>query len=181
VARVSQVVVLVEDERQQRFVRSYLKQLNYTSRDIRFEPLAGGRGSGEAWVRARYALNVKAYRARATRARTSLVVAIDADTEDVARRTRQLEDSLSAEGLSPRTIQERIIHLIPKRNIETWILNGNSVDEETDFRRAPGVDDQIAVAAQALFDWTRPTAVPPPHCVPSLRSVIDELRRLEYD
>jgi hypothetical protein len=101
-------------------------------------------------VRTRYAPAVKAYRARAARAQTSLVVAIDADTEDVARRTRQLEDSLAAEELSSRSNTERIVHLIPKRNIETWILNlnGNPVDEETDFRRAPGIESQIGSAAQ---------------------------------
>ncbi len=79
-ARVSQVIVLVEDERQQRFVRSYLQQLNFTPHDIRLEPLSSGRGSGEAWVRMQYAPAVKAYRARSARAQTSLVVAIDADT-----------------------------------------------------------------------------------------------------
>ena len=84
-ARVSQVIVLAEDERQQRLIRSYLQQLNYTPHDVRLESLPSGRGSGEAWVRSRYAPDVKAYRARAARAQTSLVVAIDADTGDVAR------------------------------------------------------------------------------------------------
>jgi hypothetical protein len=134
-------------------------------------------------VRARYAPAVKAYRARAAKAQTSLVVAIDADIGDVARRARQLGESLDAEGLSARTDQARIVHLIPRRNIETWILNlnGNMVDEETDFRRAPGVDNQIESAANTLFEWTRPNALVPPFCVASLRAAIPEIRRLELE
>jgi hypothetical protein len=183
VARVSQVIVLAEDEPHQRFIYRYLQQLSYSLRDLRFEPLPSGRGSGEAWVRTRYAPAVKAYRARAARARTSLVVAIDADIGDLARRARQLEESLAAERLSPRTGEERIIHLIPKRNIETWILNlnGNPVDEETDFGRASGIEDKITTAARSFFEWTRINALIPPYCVPSLRSAVPEIRRLEYE
>src|ERR1035441_5122630 len=44
--RTSQVVVLVEDKRQQRFVRRYLYRLGYTRHDIQFEPVPGGEGSG---------------------------------------------------------------------------------------------------------------------------------------
>ena len=134
-------------------------------------------------MRMRYALDLRAYRARAARAQSLLVVAIDADAGDVARRSRQLEDSLVAEGLSPRTRAEKIIHLIPKRNVETWILNlnGHPVDEETDYSRHPDVEGLILPAAQTLYDWTRPNAVIPPHCVPSLRLAIDELRRLEQN
>jgi hypothetical protein len=181
VARVSQVIVLVEDERQQRFVRSYLRQLNYTTHDIRVDPLPSGRGSGEAWVRTRYPQAVRAYRARAARARTALVVAIDADSAHISHRSRQLEESLATEGLSHRNAGERVVHLIPKRNIETWILNlnGHPVDEETDFSRE-AVDDLIVSAANALFEWTRPNAIIPPHCASSLRSAIDELKRLEH-
>jgi hypothetical protein len=98
-------------------------------------------------------------------------------------RTRQFEECLAAEGLSPRTSRERIVHLIPKRNIETWILNlnGHTVDEETDFSRYAAIDDLMVPAAQTLFEWTRPNAVPAPYCVPSLRWAINELRRLEHE
>jgi hypothetical protein len=128
-------------------------------------------------------VRVKAYRVREAKARSSLVVAIDADTGDLSRRSRQLRESLDAERLPARTERERIVHLVPKRNIETWILNlnGGQVDEETDFRRAPGIDDQIANAASTFFDWSRPNAAVPDHCVPSLRAAIPEIRRLEVE
>jgi hypothetical protein len=77
--RPSQVVVLVEDERQQRFVRRYLYRVGYSTHDIRFDPLPAGRGSGAQWVLNRYTEAVMAYRSRSARAMTALVVAIDAD------------------------------------------------------------------------------------------------------
>jgi hypothetical protein len=132
-------------------------------------------------VRERYAKTVGAYRSRASRAETALIVAIDADTGDSDRRLRQLQEALVQAELAPRTHQERIVHLIPKWNIETWILNlnGRNVDEDTDYRREQRMDEQIANAASTFFDWSRPNATPPAQCVPSLLSAIPEVRRLE--
>jgi hypothetical protein len=180
VARISQVIVLAEDERHQRFVRRYLYRLDL-QRVTRFEPLPSGKGCGEQWVRERYADSVRGFRQR--HAKTALIVVIDADSGDMNRRVSQFGNSLSSCQLLPRTAEEKIVHLIPKRNIETWILNlnGERVDEETDFRREPGVDDAIDSAAQTLFGWSRPHTVIPQHCVPSLRSAIPEIARLEYD
>jgi hypothetical protein len=94
-----------------------------------------------------------------------------------------LQDGLAQARLDPRAAEEKIVHLIPKRNIETWILNlnGHTVDEETDFSRDAAIDDLIVPAAQTLFEWTRPNAVPAPYCAPSLRSAINERRRLERE
>ena len=179
-ARISQVVVLVEDQNQQRLVFRYLTRLGYKPNDIRLEPLAS-KGSGEQWVRSRYPLNVQAYRRRAVKARSALIVAIDADTGEVAWRARQLEESLHAKGLPPRSERERIVHLIPKRNIETWILNlnGGNVDEISDYSRSRDVADQIAKAAQTLFEWTRRAAAVPQACVASLKTAISEIGRIE--
>ena len=120
--RASQVVVPAEDERQQRFVRSYLYRLRYTQRDIRFEALPTGRGCGEQWVRGRYAAAVRAYRARASRAKTALIVIIDADQRETEHRVSQFREALNQAQLQARAATERIAHLIPKRNIETWVL-----------------------------------------------------------
>jgi hypothetical protein len=168
----SLVIVLAEDERHQRFVRRYLENLNYPSHRIRNEPLPAGRGAGEQWIRERYAKAVQAYRERAARAQTALVVAIDADTHEVQHRLQQLQTVLDG---------ERIVRLVPRRNIETWILclTGTAVDEETDYHHYPGIDEQIRPAATEFFQWSRPNAVPPERCVPSLLSAIPEVRRLE--
>jgi hypothetical protein len=180
-SRPSWAIVLAEDRRQQTFVRRYL-QRKYPQIQIRNEPLPAGRAAGEQWVRQRYAKNIAAYRTRAARAETALVVAIDADTADVDYRVAQLRNALGA-GQLPRAPEERITHLIPKRNIETWILclNGHDVDEATDYRHEHGIDDQTKSAAETLFDWSRENFTIPPGCVPSLQAAIPEIRRLDLD
>ena len=173
--RPSQVVVLVEDKRQQGFVRRYLYRLGFSQHDIRFEPLPAGQGSGAQWVLDRYTKAVIAYRSRAARAQTALVIGIDADDGSVARRQQQFHD------LAARTAGERIAQLIPKWSIETWVLclSGRPVDENQTYRREPGIDEQIPVAASTFFEWSRSNATPPPHCTPSLLAAIPEVRRLE--
>ncbi len=177
----SQVIVLGEDQRHQSFVRKYLRRVGYSFHDVRFEALPSGRGCGEQWVRERYASAVAAYRARCARAQTSLVVAIDADRGDVGRRLQQLQAALTDAAMAVRSTDERIAHLIPKRHIETWILclRGRHVDEDTDYRHEPGIEQLIGTAAETLFEWGRTNAQIPAYCVPSLLSAIPEAKRLE--
>jgi len=181
VTKASQVIVLGKDERHQQLVRRYLYRLSYRPHDIRFEALPSGRGCGEQWVRDVYADAVRAYRNRSSRAKTALIVAIDADTGEVERRLSQFRSSLDQANVAFRTEKEAVVHLIPKRNIETWILclNGRIVDEITDYSRNTDVDELIAPAAATLFVWSRPDAGVPVECVPSLRMAFPELRRLE--
>jgi len=173
--------VLAEDERHQRLVRLYLYRLGYQRHDIRLLPVSGGRGSGEQWVRERYSAEVREYRRRSARSRTALIVAIDADTDEVDRRLRQLREATERAGLAARAIGEAIVHLIPKRNVETWIwcLCGRPVDEITDYSQEVDVDGLIATAALTFFEWSRANATPPAYCVPSLAAAIPEVRRLE--
>jgi hypothetical protein len=143
--------------------------------------LPGGRGCGEQWVRDKYPKAVRSYRGRSARAETALIVAIDADTGDVEQRLRQLRKALDQAGIATRAEREAIIHLIPKRNVETWVLclSGRQVDENTDYSGEGGIDELIKPAAIAFFDWSRPNAAPPALCVPSLLAAIPEVRRLE--
>jgi recombinational DNA repair ATPase RecF len=91
------------------------------------------------------------------------------------------ESALVEAGLAPRSLDERIVHLVARRSVETWVLclSGRTVDEETDYGGEPEIDRQIAAAAETLFAWTRVNATPPQHCISSLRLAIPELRRLE--
>jgi hypothetical protein len=180
VGRPSQIIVLAEDRRHQRFVQKYMERLGHSQHDFYFEDLPSGRGCGEQWVRMRYANAVEAYRQRSSRAQTALVVAIDANGGDMERRLRQLQDALARADLSPRRDDEKIVHLIPRRNIETWVLclNGRNVDENSDYTRERDIDQQFQRAAATLFEWSRQHALPAPHCVPSLHAAIPEVRRL---
>ena len=176
----SSIVVLAEDERHQRFIRTYLQRL-IEPKDyhrVRYLALPSGRGSGEQWVRARYANEVKAYRSRSFKAHSALIVMIDADTNSVAHRSAQLEQLLAKDR---RMDGEKIIHLVPKRHIETWVLclNSQHVDEVMDYHGNRDVDDQVKPAGIKFYEWTRPNATVPDHCVLSLQAAIPEAQRLE--
>jgi hypothetical protein len=102
------------------------------------------------------------------------MVIIDADTDEVSRRVRQLKEAL---GASARNEDEAIVHLIPRRNIETWILHLSDmdVDEETDYHDEKGVDDLIPAAAATFHGWISKL---PENCLPSLSVGIEETKRL---
>lgn len=142
----SLVSVLAEDSLHQAFVRRFLLRCGFLNHQIRLGDLPGSRGCGEQWVRERYIKEVAAYRGRASRANTALVVIIDADRGEISHRSRQLE------SLGARLEGERIVHLIPRRSIETWILclNNVIVDEETDYSHRPGSMNKLPAPPQSF-------------------------------
>jgi hypothetical protein len=146
---------------------------------IRIVLSPSGQGSAEAWVRKTFAKEVSAFRSR--HAQTKLIVVIDADTGSVQDRLRQLDQTLRENGKEPvDATTEQIARLIPKRNIETWVLclNGHAVDEETNYKKTRNDwNELIPQAAETLLDWTR-SGEPPNHCVDSLRNGVRELKRL---
>jgi hypothetical protein len=140
-----------------------------------------GLGSAEQWVREQFAIEVGEYRGR--HAETKLIVLIDADTQTVHQRLQQLDLALKDAGIPPVHNTEEIARLVPKRNVETWILclNAEMVDEATDYKRNRNDwANLIEVATDALYKWSRPNATLPPSCVPSLQLGIGELRRLVF-
>jgi hypothetical protein len=123
-------------------------------------------------------------RRQAKKTQTALIVVIDADAGTVEYRLGQLDESLRRSEHRPvDPKKERIARLIPRRNIETWILclNGEFVDEETDYTRTRNDwNELIPPAAARLDEWTRPNAVLPTQCVLSLRRGVSELIRLNF-
>ena len=175
------VVVIVEDDRHEMLVRRYLKQCGMGPREIRIERSPSGRGSAEQWVRKTFIKETSVYRNR--HAQTKLIVVIDADIHLVEERLRQLDHALTATGKPVVENFEEIARLIPKRNVETWILclNENPVDEETDYKGTRhDWNDLIPQASQTLFQWTRPHAALPIRCTGSLRRGVTELNRLTF-
>lgn len=152
---------------------------------MRLVPCPAGAGSGEQWVRERFALEVNAYRKRSVRAKTILVVLIDADTLSVQERLSQLDRNLHDAGADPiRPDTEQIGRLVPKRNIETWILRLNNVlvDEGTDYKKTRNDWQQLVrPGIETLYNWTRHKGQPPDDCVPSLRLGVTELKRLDLE
>jgi hypothetical protein len=105
----------------------------------------------------------------------ALVVHIDVDPDyTVADRHHQLADELVKASQPPRQPEERIAHLIPKRNMETWIhfyLDGPSVDEEEEYDKYPKNESACWPAADQFSDDAAQKNVPqgaPPSLVQGL-------------
>jgi hypothetical protein len=78
---------------------------------------------------------------------------------------------------------EQVARLIPRRNIETWILclNAVEVNEETDYKRTQNDwTELIRPALETLYAWTRPKTQVSDNCIPSLEHGVAELRRLDF-
>ena len=112
----AQVIVLCEDK-QEVFVRRFMKPR--TNHPIRIVSAPVGEGAGEQFVREQYPRQLRALRAATVN--VVLVVMIDGDTAGSVERMRQLDESCRLSGITPRTDADRVIVLVPERNIETWL------------------------------------------------------------
>ena len=176
----SLVIVVVEDAHHRILAYRYLSERGLGEHQIRIERSPSGKGSAENWVRGRCAKEVSVYRRR--QAQTALIIVIDADTGTVQDRLRQLDQAFEDGGINAaQAARERIARLIPKRNVETWILclNGHGVYEEANYKNTRNDwTDLIPPAAKTLSEWTRRGTALPAHCVDSLQHGIQELKRL---
>src|SRR5208282_6656930 len=176
------VIAVLEDARHEMLTRRYLKKRGVGERDMRIERSPSGEGNAEGWVRKTFVKEVNVYRGR--HAKTALIVVIDADTHTVQDRWRQLDRALEDGGKQCFDVaHEQIARLVPKRNVETWILclHGHAVDEDADYKKTrDDWHDLIPQAAGTLLEWTHQEAEPPNHCIDSLRSGIRELNRLRF-
>lgn len=125
-----QIVILCEDRQTAAFARRFAEAKGWEKRQIEVILSPKGRGSGEQWVRERYANEVRKLRAAPYVAR-GLVVVMDEDTQSTEPRDVQLTNALKKQGVTIRSANEPILHIIPCRNIETWLayLGGETVDE----------------------------------------------------
>ncbi len=133
----AKITILCEDLQQACFVRRFLLNRGWGRDDLREPPRRQGQGSGEQYVRERFPDELKAYRRKANHLRNGLVVVIDADTKSVADRIRDFETACKDKAVEPRQKNDKVLYVIPKRNIETWLayLRGEKVDEDTEKKR----------------------------------------------
>jgi hypothetical protein len=178
-------VVVVEDQRTQRFFLRLLSELGFTGR-FTFQIAPSGRGAAENWVLQRAAPEVRALRARPHQ-RLGLILVRDGDNVGVLARKQQVDEALATAALSPRQIDERIVLPVPTWSVENWLLHllgDNEVDENVRpasggatwkerYERQHG-DDERAAALNAAAAWSRRE--------PALPSVADgraEMARLD--
>ena len=179
------VVLLCEDNLTSVFLRSYLRQCGILH-GIRVNSTQSG--SGFDWVLQQYPIEVNAYRQNKARIKTWLIVVIDADTKTVTARISQLDSKLKQSGnpqlRAIRVQEENIARLVPRRNIETWllVLSGTTANEERDYKNTKKKEEWRELANPAsrqLFTWTRRNAQLPAYCSDSLYRAVGELNRLE--
>lgn len=126
------VTVLCEDKSHFHFVMGYLEALGFEANKITGKIAPLGRGSGEQYVREQFAKFVTTRR-QVKHENVILVVITDADKHTYEHRFKTLTDTLT-ESLSK---EEKIVVLIPARNIETWFRyadNPVECDEQTDYK-----------------------------------------------
>lgn len=185
-SKASMYIILCEDKLQWDFVYSFLTRFNSVDkRQISLPRYPGGKGCGERKVREKYADQVKACRDRLMRkrAKTALIVVIDADVDTVENRRQQLKTALEHENLPPRSDNEIIVHLIPKRHIDTWLAvlaNHSGVNENDDYKTQYGFRRKES-DAHPLFNRFAElfrNHQEPENCLPSLHEALQELERL---
>jgi len=177
----SRVFVLVEDERHRALILRYLIECGLEQHEMRIQLSPAGRGSAENWVLKKFVSETRTYRSRQARAESALIVMIDADTRSVQDRWNQLDQALTDNGEPTVSRGERIARLVPKRNVETWILclNGQDVNETVDYSgERRNWNTLTPQAAETLCQWSRPNAGPPNPCVDSLQVGVRELKPL---
>lgn len=170
------VILLCEDAQTDAFVRRFLKRRNFRGRDVTTFKLPHGRGSGEQWVRERYPRELQAIRQRQG---ACLIVVTDADGHSTESRRAQLDAKCDEKGIPRRNDGDRVLVIVPRRNIETWLayLAGGEVDEETRYPRLKreGDCDWHAEELYRMCHKKQRLREPAP---PSLREACDEYRRL---
>jgi hypothetical protein len=149
----SLAIVIVEDEHHEMLIRRYLKKHGMGSHQVTY--VRSPSGGGSAWVQSRFAKEVSACRNRQTRAESALILIIDADIHTVQERFSQLNRALAEGGIPAIGNDEQIARVVPKRNVETWILclNEQHVNEDTDYKRTRhDWNELIPQAAETYFN-----------------------------
>ena len=172
----ARVTLLCEDTQTDAFVRRFLKHRNFRGREIRTLPLPHGSQSGEQWVRERYPGELRVARAVPD---TYLIVVTDADSNSTEIRRAQLEAECDRQGVPRRNDADRVLVVVPRRNIETWLayLDEVEVNENDVYPKLTRKGDCSRHARElyAMCHEAQRLREPAP---PSLREACEEYRRL---
>ena len=145
------ITLLCEDSQTDTFVRRFPRRRKFRGRDIRTLPLPHGTGSGEQWVRQRYPVELRAMRAVQN---AYLIVVTGAYIGSTQARRAQLEAECEREGVPRIREDERVLVIVPRRNIETWLayLERKDVDESSSPHPSPIRDFEFTLLVLDA-DW----------------------------
>lgn len=129
--RVTQLVLLCEDEQHAVFMSRFIKRMGWRTSQLRIEKASRGKGSAEQFVREAYPRELMAYRRNRSRIGCMLAVMVDGDNQGVSARSNSLQAACINAGVPPRQAGDKVAVFVPTWNIETWLtyLVGTEVDE----------------------------------------------------
>ena len=124
------MTLLCEDTQHETFAWRLLKELGWSTDQVRVEKAPGGRGAAEQFIRKRFPAELKAHRKR--HGNVSLAVLIDGDSRGVTERLAQLDAACDQEQIPRRELSEAVFIFVPTWSIETWFayLDGETVVED---------------------------------------------------
>jgi hypothetical protein len=120
--RVSQTILLCEDALQERLTKAYMKLCGLRTEPPYVKALVASRlqeGGNIGWVLNEFPKQLHASRRRHKKAKTLLILVIDADAFTVEQRRRQLSDRVANAAYEPLRPDDPSVLLIPRRHIET--------------------------------------------------------------
>jgi hypothetical protein len=182
--RVSQTILLCEDRPQAALVRSYMDRCGLnTKAPVLLSLIASERahGGNVNWVLREFPRQLQACRRRQARAKTLLIVVLDADNRSVDQRYADLDKALETAEFGSIDFSDPTVVLVPKRHIEPWIRAATAADanETDDYKFPQPTREKIREAAQRIHDWTHDDPVPDEDsCLPSLRRSFPEWRKI---
>ncbi len=174
-----EVVVLCEDLQQEVFVRRFLQRRG-CERFLFQPPISpAGRGSGEHWVRGRFPRELQAHRSQAARRNTWLLVVTDADTRTVQDRVQGFARACEEADVPLRRPGEKVIFVIPRRNIETWFAYlREEVVNETETYPRHDCENDCRDEVRRLDELCRQQQLEPQPPPPSLVTACTEFQRV---
>jgi hypothetical protein len=171
------VVLLCEDKLLSACARRFLEHRRFKISEVPRPPKNAG-GSRKQWITEEYPRQMKVVRQRQE---VALIVCTDADELTVGERIAELDKACEKAGIDPRKPEEKILMVVPKWHIETWLsyLDGNSVDEE---KRLPhsynGQEKKCKDPVNALVEMCTKRQILQEPAPPSLKAACEEYKKL---
>ncbi|MDD2260873.1 MAG: hypothetical protein PHW20_01270 [Clostridia bacterium] len=157
--RKATLAIICEDTQQECFARKFLYRMGWNNRQLRVVKNPSGRGSGEQWVREKYAQELANY--RRSHVNYAFMAIVDGDNHGVRGRIKQFDNKCIELEFPVRDPKDQVAIIVPTRNIETWIsyLEGKQVDETSSYPKLHFESDCQA-AVDTLLRYCKRSGLP---------------------
>ena len=150
-----QLVVLC-DKQHETFIRRFLNGMRPKDHLLRVERLQRNGGSGQAFVRRRFPIELAEHRRR--RVSQVLIVMLDGDERRVGARMNELAVECRKKDVPVEFPEHGVLVFVPTWRIETWLayLDGVTVDEsKRDYPSFRGRESDCAPHVNTLEEMCR--------------------------